>query len=513
VKLKGKQKKQERRRQRLEVNVQKLDDIVDRARHGRPVDAPEWDQLTTAIHAMAERLTPKRTDESKEALLGPDNAPASDVPQEGSNAAEASGPAEDNDGNADATGDVPKKPRPGHGRNGVGKYVGATVIPVPHSTLSRKGCCPECIKGRLYPVPPKSILRVTGMSPINATEHQLEKLRCNLCGEIYEATAPEGIGNDKYDFTVASMIAQLKYGAGMPWYRIEKLQAQMGVPMPSGTQCDLVTAAAECIKPVHEELVRQGAQGEVFYHDDTTAHILGAVERPAEQDKKRTGVHTTGVVIKLGEHLISLFMTGPKHAGENMTDLLSKRMDDLPTAIAMSDALAANAPKLRRGLELLASNCLIHGRRQFVDVLESFPEECQYVILELALVYFNDDEARRLGLNPEQRLRFHREHSKPVMDRLETWMREQIAENLTEPSPKPRTEPNSRLGKAINYCLKRWDKLTLFLRHPGAPLDNNAAYAANGISCVMPPSALCRVTVVVGHPSVDLGPWHCICAA
>ncbi len=34
-------------------------------------------------------------------------------------------------------------------------------------------------------------------------------------------------------------------------------------------------------------------------------------------------------------------------------------------------------------------------------------------------------------------------------------------------------EPNSSLGQAINYMLKHWKKLTLFLRVPGAPLDNN----------------------------------------
>src|SRR5262245_56961193 len=33
--------------------------------------------------------------------------------------------------------------------------------------------------------------------------------------------------------------------------------------------------------------------------------------------------------------------------------------------------------------------------------------------------------------------------------------------------------PNSALGGAIGYMLKHWEKLTLFLRQAGAPLDNN----------------------------------------
>jgi len=36
-----------------------------------------------------------------------------------------------------------------------------------------------------------------------------------------------------------------------------------------------------------------------------------------------------------------------------------------------------------------------------------------------------------------------------------------------------KVEPNSGLGKAIGYMLRHWQALTLFLREPGAPLDNN----------------------------------------
>ena len=51
------------------------------------------------------------------------------------------------------------------------------------------------------------------------------------------------------------------------------------------------------------------------------------------------------------------------------------------------------------------------------------------------------------------------------MDDLQRWMRQQLEEK--------RVEPNSGLGEAINYMLKHWPALTLFLRQAGAPLDNN----------------------------------------
>ena len=111
------------------------------------------------------------------------------------------------------------------------------------------------------------------------------------------------------------------------------------------------------------------------------------------------------------------------------------------------------------------ANCLAHGRRQFVDVADRFPEECRHVLEALAVVYHNDAVARKQNLSPQARLEFHQAHSGPTMEELRLWLVQQFDQR--------RVEPNSALGGAIAYLLKRWDKLTLFLRVPGAPLDNN----------------------------------------
>ncbi len=56
------------------------------------------------------------------------------------------------------------------------------------------------------------------------------------------------------------------------------------------------------------------------------------------------------------------------------------------------------------------------------------------------------------------------------MAALKAWMTEQIEQH--------QVEPNSSLGEAIGYMLRHWEPLTLFLREPGAPLDNNLVEAA-----------------------------------
>jgi transposase len=363
----------------------------------------------------------------------------------------------------------------GHGHNGAAAYTGAEKIEVPHPLLAPGDSCPHCEKGTVYETQrPGVLVRLVGQPPVGAKVYYLQKLRCNLCGKVFTAAAPEAAGEEKYDATVASTIALLKYGSGMPFNRLARLQGTVGVPLPASTQWDIVHALAEHAEPAFEELVRQAAQGDVVYNDDTTARILewmgrrakelARAESPAQGGKKpeRKGLFTSGIVSTREGRQIALFFSGRKHAGENLKDVLSRRAADLDAPIQMCDALSRNVPA---ELETILAHCLAHGRRQFVDVADRFPEECRHVLEAIAVIYRNDALARQQNLSPETRLEFHQAQSGPTMAELHVWLARQFDERLVE--------PNSALGEAISYLLKHWEKLTLFLRVPGAPLDNN----------------------------------------
>ena len=123
-------------------------------------------------------------------------------------------------------------------------------------------------------------------------------------------------------------------------------------------------------------------------------------------------------------------------------------------------------PAMRpRSFKTLLCHCILHARRNFIDLKESFPEECRHVIESLRDIYRFDAQAKEAKLSPQERLHFHQEHSQPVMNQLRGWMQAQLDQK--------KVEPNSGLGDAINYMLKRWETLTRFLSVPGAPLDNN----------------------------------------
>jgi hypothetical protein len=295
-------------------------------------------------------------------------------------------------------------------------------------------------------------------------------MRCATCGEVFTARAPEEAQGPKYDESAASMMGLLRYGTGLPLFRLGRLQQLLGIPVPPSTQWEVVAGRLPALLPVYEALLRCAATGSVVHNDDTYMRILELMGKRRAKllakgelpDPDRTGLFTTAIVSVTTMGPIAMFFTGRKHAGENLTTLLDDRPDGLEQPIHMCDGLDRNRPKER---EVVESNCLAHGRRHIVDEAENFPSECRHVLEQLREVFHNEAVCKEQGWSGQERLEFHQQHSAPIMEDLQAWMKAQFADK--------RIEPNSGLGDAFKYLLKRWHQLTLFLRVADAPMDNN----------------------------------------
>jgi len=280
---------------------------------------------------------------------------------------------------------------------------------------------------------------------------------------------PPAAGQQTYDLSLKVNLAVAHDHLGLPFKRIESFQQLAGMPLPDATQWEQVEQVADSAYPLYGHLERLGPQQPRVYQDDTGARILSPIaENQADPQPERKGMYTTVLRFE-GEHSICLYFTGRRHAGENLDDLLAHRDPRLPPIQWMSDGLAANTPKEHKD-QAVDLSCLVHGRRQFVDIEAFFPSECARVIDAIATVYKHEAHCKDHPLTAAQRLAYHQEHSREVMDELKTWMEQQLQERLVE--------PNSRLGGAFAYLLKRWKALTRFLHIPGAPLDNNTAERA-----------------------------------
>jgi len=152
--------KKKTRRRRVDVNVEELDRIIDDARSA-PLSEADSRKLKTALHALAERLLPPAQTEKTSTVFDDPETPARE------------------DGQAQA------EPVSGHGRNGTQAYRGAKKIPVTHANFAHGERCPDCARGKVYTQKqPKALVRIMGQAPLAATVYELERLRCNACGQV-----------------------------------------------------------------------------------------------------------------------------------------------------------------------------------------------------------------------------------------------------------------------------------------------------------------------------------------
>jgi transposase len=229
--------------QPVEIDIAELRRVVDRARC-EPIGEADYLKLKIALDVLDERLRPTRTTEKTRTVVEqPKLADSPGTPPDHTESATTQG----------------------HGRNGAEEYRGARKVAIP-AKLASGDACPECARGRVYTQrQPKTLVRVIGQAPVEATVYEMERLRCNACGQVFTAEEPEDLGSEKYDPTATAMIAQLKYGTGVPFTRLERMEAQLGIPLPAATQWELVEQGAAVAKPAYDQLIWQAAQGEVLH--------------------------------------------------------------------------------------------------------------------------------------------------------------------------------------------------------------------------------------------------------
>jgi transposase len=333
--------------------------------------------------------------------------------------------------------------------------------------------CPKCLTGKLYKTDPGTFLRITGQSPFTPEQHIMERLRCNTCGAYFTAALSEDVLKDgsatqKYGYSARSLMSIYKYFAGLPFYRQNSIQKLLGVKITASTIFDQVEYVCNDIYPVYEYLFNIAADAVHYYLDDTTNRILDqkSIEKKMRNSDKlrtRTGIYTSGVIATTSEaQRIVLFETNIGHAGEFIDKILLNRASSSSPPIIMSDALPSNKPTVR---DTVMSLCNSHARRQFVDVINHFPDEVEHILKRYGELWTNEHHAVEQALSPLARLEYHKKHSLPIMSEIKQWGETHLADETIE--------ENSGLGKAVRYFIKHYEGLNRFCYIEGAMLDNN----------------------------------------
>jgi len=140
----------------------------------------------------------------------------------------------------------------------------------------------------------------------------------------------------------------------------------------------------------------------------------------------------------------------------------------------MVDALSCNTSFMdkdfKEEFDVIVTKCLTHGRRQFYNLRDFFPEECKYFLDKISLIYLNEEKCKDRGYDAATRLVYHQDNSKEHMDDIYSRIDKLLANK--------QVEPNSNLGKAMKYWLNHKEGLCQFLEIEGADLDNNPSERA-----------------------------------
>lgn len=374
-----------------------------------------------------------------------------------------------------------KKPK-GHGRNGVSAYRKAQHCDHALAPGAIGALCEKCKRAKMSRYREKVVLRIVGQPLFKAEVHHHEQGRCRGCGHIVRAQSPayvgEGLGTDyiRYDWSACAMLMVMHYFGGAPFKRLESLHKGWGVPMPDANQWEVVSAGDDLLLPLYRALEQHAIQKATnFRIDDTGAMVISlkrqisaeiaALTSIGESTKDvRTGINATGLYWETPNGPVLLFYTGRHHAGEIVDQLLRHRMLSSPKLVKCTDGASKNFAH-EHADKLVESTCNAHALLKFRDIKDKHPVEYAEAGSVYKQVFDNDDEAKSLGLSPVERMLYHRERSKPLMQQLKKMCEEKITSK--------RVEPSSRLWEPLTFVLNQWDRLTRFCDAPGVPLDTN----------------------------------------
>lgn len=374
------------------------------------------------------------------------------------------------EGNAENTeSSKPKTPHgKNHGRTPASAYKNAIEEKVLHSIYKVGSDCPLNCGGKLYELQPSVIVQIRGQSDAYAVNYQLQRLRCKTCGALFTAEPPEGVSREnKYDAQFKANVAVNKYMTGSAFHAMQTRYGAEELPISDATLWKCVKELNDSVEPVYQAAQQFSAQSDLFHYDDTWCKILSVSEQARHDPDVKRGCYTTVVLSQHEGQHISLYFSGNQHAGQNMTALLSKRDACRKVAMTMSDALSAN---FKGDFKAIVCNCLAHAVRKFKDVEGAHIDFAEEILIALGKVYTNERIVVELAFTPEQRLEYHKQHSKSVMDGLK--------QKLLMSKDNKEYEPNSHFGKAASYFLKHWEAMTQFMKIPGAPIDNNVCERA-----------------------------------
>ena len=291
-------------------------------------------------------------------------------------------------------------------------------------------------------------------------QHVREKYSCRACEKISQPPAPSHpIARGRAGPHLLAQVLFGKYGLHLPLNRQSAAFAREGIDLDVSTLADWVGAASATLMPLVEAMRAHVFAATRIHADDTPVPVLA-------KGKTRTGRLWTYVrddrPFGGPDPPAALFFYSPDRSG-----IHPERHLQAYVGLMQADAYAGfnrlYEPSRKPG-PIVEAACWAHARRKFFDLARIAKAPIAVEAIERIDALFAIEREIN-GFTSERRLIVRRERSRPLMDELERWLRQQRA----------KLSPKSETARAIDYSLKRWPAFTRYLDDGRICMSNNAA--------------------------------------
>jgi len=369
-----------------------------------------------------------------------------------------------NDDNGDQTKDPGKgKPKRGHGPR---SQPDLPIEKVVHTLAKDERTCSFCggeVKEMGEQVEESEEITVISLE-YKILHHHRQKYRCGCNAQVVTAPAPVKLmPGGRYSIDFAAHVAEDKYLDHMPLERQVRTMERAGLIIDSQTLWDQIEKLAQHLQPTYEALCEEALKAGVIYADETRWQMMM---------KNKSCRWWTWCVASNEIATYRIFANRSQDAAAKMLGEYER--------VAMTDGYATYDALVKNGkanASLTIAHCWAHVRRKFIEAEDAYPELSKPAIAMIKDLYRIEKKIPRITTDTteserkkllELRLRIRQQESRPKIDEIRNWAFEVL----------PNTLPRSKMGKALNYMLKLWPGLTVFLDNPEVPLDNNAAERA-----------------------------------
>jgi len=251
------------------------------------------------------------------------------------------------------------------------------------------------------------------------------------------------------------LLAQItidKFVDHLPIYRqIERFKRE-GIKISSSTINGWQESVSNLLWPLYENLKRRVLQQGYLQVDETPIQVLDKTKK----GKTHRGYHW--IYYSPLERMV-LFDYQHGRSREGPSRLLKNFSGYLQTdGYTVYDLIGQ-----RKSITHL--NCMAHARRGFEKALPYEQEQAEYAMEMFQKLYAIEREARDGDLSTQQRYELRLDKALPIINKLGKWIVETYKTVL----------PKSPIGKALAYCIPRWDNLTNYLHDGSLEIDNNLA--------------------------------------